>query len=55
VYAAWLGFGRLVHKPYVYEYPVSTEGCNITDADALSNLTSPVYDPSSWDIKSHYR
>ena len=50
-----MGIGGLVKQAYVYNYPVSVSGCNITDSTALANLTSPVYDPSTWDPRSHYR
>lgn len=54
-YGAWMGFGGLNNLPYVYRYPVSTNGCNATDSSMLSNLTLPVYDPDTWDPKSYYR
>ena len=54
-YAAWLGFGGLINRPYIYKYPTTTVGCNITDINILSNLSSPVYDPTTWDPQSHYR
>jgi len=54
-FAAWEGFGNLVNKPYVYSYPVTTAGCNITDENLLANISSPVYDPSTWNPQSHYR
>ena len=40
---------------YVYNYPISVSGCNMTDRTELTNLKSPVYDPSTWDPHSHYR
>ena len=54
-YAAWTGFGNLINGPYVYKYPTTTVGCNITDVSLLANLSSPVYDPSTWDPQAHYR
>ena len=55
VYASWIGLGGLISKSYVYKYPATTVGCNITDINLLSNLSSPVYDPTTWDPQSHYR
>jgi len=54
-YAGWLSFGGLINRPYVYSYPVTTAGCNITDENLLGNISSPVYDPSTWNPQSHYR
>ena len=54
-YGGLVGLGGLVNRAYVYKYPVTTAGCNITDSDLLANLTSPVYDPATWDPQSHFR
>ena len=55
VYAGWTGLGGLVHKPYVYAYPVTTAGCNITDISQLANISEPIYDPATWNPQAHYR
>jgi len=54
-FTTWLSFGGLINRPYVYSYPVTTAGCNITDENLLANISSPVYDPSTWNPQSHYR
>ncbi|KAF6026660.1 hypothetical protein EB796_015029 [Bugula neritina] len=54
-FTTWLSFGGLINKPYVYSYPVTTAGCNITDENLLADISSPVYDPSTWNPQSHYR
>jgi len=54
-FGAWMGFGGLTAMPFIYRYPVSTAGCNVTNVNLLTNLTSPVYDPSTWNPQSHYR
>ena len=50
-----MGLGGVLSTGYVYKYPVTTTGCNITDSDLMANLTSPVYDPATWDPQSHFR
>lgn len=55
VYAGWTGLGSLMNGPYVYHYPVTTAGCNITNITELANISSPVYDPATWNPKAHYR
>lgn len=50
-----IGMGGFINPAFIYEYPVTTAGCNITESVLLSNLTSPIYDPSTWDPQSHFR
>lgn len=50
-----MGIGGLVNQAYVYQYPVTVSGCNVTNIHEMSNITSPIYDPSTWDPQSHYR
>ena len=40
---------------YIYKYPVTTAGCNITDPMLYANKNTPVYDPASYDPYEHYR
>ena len=54
-YGGLIGLGGLFNPAYVYKYPVTTAGCNITDSDLMANLTSAVYDPATWDPHSHFR
>ena len=57
MYSGWTGIGGLIYRPYVYHYPVTTAGCNtcITNASLFANISTPVYDPSTWNPKAHYR
>ena len=55
MYSGWTGIEGLIYRPYVYHYPVTTAGCNITDASLFVNISTPVFDPSTWNPKAHYR
>jgi len=55
VITGWIGLGALIDRPYIYQYPTSIAGCNITSPAELANLTGPVYDPNTWQPHAHYR
>ena len=55
-WAALIGFGGLLNRSgYAYKYPVTTEGCNVTDPALYANISAPVYDPATYRPQDHYR
>lgn len=54
-YTGLIGLGGLINKAFVYQYPVTTAGCNVTDISQIPDSSFPYYDPSTWDPQSHYR
>lgn len=49
----WIGLGAQFNKPYVYKYPISTDGCPLTNMTInttdtiLGNLSTPLPEPTT--------
>lgn len=49
---------QLVNKAYIYKYPTSIAGCNMTNTNiTLADIPASeyIYDPSTYDLAAHRR